>query len=152
MKEVAREKRDSPLESARKWLNDFYSKGLSGASISDEECDEALKRMKEACTVTPEILSIVVVWMKEEKVRLFCAPFEAEWQCVALLLDKLVDNILSTDGDCVIFGAPKVIVECTLSTLQCSAYDREAVMESVAERAASQSIKTYAGDGRLSWL
>lgn len=132
MKVVAREKRDNPLESAIKWLDEFYSKGLLGESISDDERDEAMKKMKEATQVTPEIISIVIEWMKEQEVRFICAPFEAEWQCVALVLDKLADIILSTDGDCVILGAPKVIVELTLSTSQCFVYDRACVLSSLA--------------------
>jgi 5'-3' exonuclease len=131
MKDVARENRDSPLESARKWLNEFYSKGLAGESISDEERDEALKRMKEATEVSPELVSMVVDWMREENIQFLCAPFEAEWQCVALVLDKLADNILSTDGDCVILGAPKAIVELSFSSQQCCVYDRAAVFEAM---------------------
>lgn len=75
-------------------MNEFYTKGLAGESISDEERDEALKRMKEASVVSPELVSTVVDRMREDNIEFLCAPFEAEWQCVALVLDKLADNIL----------------------------------------------------------
>jgi len=134
MKVVAREQRDGPQESARKWLDDFYERGRSGATISDEERDKALQKMKDSCVITPETLFVVAQWMKDELMTLFCAPFEAEWQCVSLVLDGIADCILSTDGDCVVLGAPKVVIELTLSTKQCYVYDRTTVFTSLVNK------------------
>lgn len=64
-------------------------------------------------------------------IQFFCAPFEAEWQCISLIMDGVADCILSTDGDCVVLGAPKVVVELTISTKQCYIYDRSTVMLSL---------------------
>jgi hypothetical protein len=61
MKIVARATRDyAPQESAQKWLDDFYRKGHSDASITDEGRDEAVRKMKNACKITPEIISMVI--------------------------------------------------------------------------------------------
>jgi 5'-3' exonuclease len=46
-------------------------------------------------------------------------------------MDGVADCILSTDGDCVVLGAPKVVVELTISTKQCYNYDRSTVMLSL---------------------
>lgn len=131
MKVVAREQRDTPLESAQEWLTEFYEKGKSGATISDQEREEAAQKMKESCNITPEIISMVIQWMKDESMRFCCAPFEAEWLCVSLVLDGEADVVLSTDGDCVVLGAPKAVVELTLSSKQCCIYDRDAVLSSL---------------------
>jgi 5'-3' exonuclease len=93
--------------------------------------EKAIHKMKNACKITPEIISIVIDWMKQELIQFFCAPFEAEWQCISLIMDGVPDCILSTDGDCVVLGAPKVVVELTISTKQCYIYDRSTVMLSL---------------------
>jgi 5'-3' exonuclease len=69
--------------------------------------------------------------MRQELIQFFCAPFEAEWQCVSLVMYGVADCILSTDGDCVVLGAPKVVVQLTISTKQCYIYDRSTVMSSL---------------------
>ena len=131
MKVVAREQRDTPQESAQEWLKEFYEKGKSDATISDQEREEALRKMKDASKITPAIIFMVVQWMKEESILFYCAPFEAEWLCVSFVLDSEADFVLSTDGDCVVLGAPKAVVELTLSSKQCCIYDRDAVLSSL---------------------
>ena len=49
-------------------------------------------------------LSMIVDWMKEVGANCACAPCEARWQCTHVEKAKIVDAVISKDGDCVALG------------------------------------------------
>jgi 5'-3' exonuclease len=58
-----------------------------------------------------DVPAAVYRWAKANNVRIVCAPFEAEWQLVALLRQGVVDAIVSTDTDNLVLGASLVFTE-----------------------------------------
>lgn len=130
MKSATREERDSPRAAARQWLADFYERGKTGGTITDEEREEAMKHMKTACGRTKYVTSLIIEWMRAKSINYFCAPFEAEWQLVRFQRDGKIDLILTIDGDAFALGATHVIADITLSNESCCLFDKERFLKS----------------------
>ena len=60
----------------------------------------SMKNIKKITHRSNELTNLVIKWMVSKDIKYVCAPFEVEWQCVYLEHMKLVDAVMSIDGDC----------------------------------------------------
>ena len=81
-----------------------------------------------------EILSLVISWMNTEHIKHFCATFEAECQYVCLEQLKIVDGVVSTDGDCITHCVSKFYYEVNFEQRAFLLCDREIESTNVQEK------------------
>jgi 5'-3' exonuclease len=87
-----------------------------------------MKQMKTACRPTPSLIASVVNWMKEDGIEFYGAAFEAEWQAIHDERQKVVDAVLSVDGDCVVLGVQHLYFMTRFSDLQVGLFDQERII------------------------
>lgn len=75
-----------------------------------------------------DVLEIVRMWLTNNGVVHFCAPFEAEWQLMHLEQAQLLDGILSADGDTFIVGGNMQVLDVKWNTGECIVYNRAKIL------------------------
>jgi 5'-3' exonuclease len=105
IKRIARQAREGSFLEAWNRLEAFMTKGKSTNSpISDKERKDAVKDMLLHTKPGEEIISLVKNWMMAECISYECAPFEADWQLIALEQQGIIDGIMTNDSDLIALG------------------------------------------------
>lgn len=117
MKSVARATRDRRLNTAKKWLHDFYKDAREGIPITEERRAKLNKNLAAVAVPNDTVLKMVTDCFDSEGIEYECAPFEAEAQLVHLEKEGFLDAILSVDGDHIILGARNLLTDLRLNSM-----------------------------------
>ena len=103
MKARVSEKRAGEAGKRLAKLRDLWRRGNS------DDYGEVQRLKKGCCVVRPDIVFVAVKRLRELGVRCLGSPFEAEWQCVMLQKQGLVQGILSKDSDVLALGGTNLL-------------------------------------------
>ena len=79
----------------------------------DHSIDKIRRKQKLAAQITQDVFYEVMERLKQEGVRIICAPFEADSQLVALSRQGIIDYAVTNDSDIPFQGANKTIRKVT---------------------------------------
>lgn len=125
MKKVARLERDNKHNKAKQWLDSFYADARANRPIEPERRDSAMKYLKDVTNPDETITSYVLDWMNREGIAHECSLMEAEWQLVQLEKEKVIDVIMTTDGDAIVLGGKTILFDINFNKKQWKVFRQE---------------------------
>ncbi len=103
-------------------------KEIYGVGCADDY--EEVKKLRKSIVYRREDLTAMIInECRKRGVKVFSAPFEADWQLVSAQLDNLIDVIISDDSDLFIIGGDKIVTELDYETGACCFYEREEILQ-----------------------
>ena len=115
--------RESRRNTALERLDDIYSNG-------DADDYEEAKKLRTSIVYRREDLAAMIInECRKMGVKIFAAPFEADWQLVSAQVDNLIDVIISDDGDLFIIGGDNIVTDLDYETGECCFYKRDEILQ-----------------------
>lgn len=91
--------------------------------------NDVKKLRKTIATRREDFTTMVVDECKKIGVKIFCAPFEADWQLIEAQKSSFIDFILSDDGDLLVIGGDHIITDVNYTTGECCFYEKKVIMQ-----------------------
>lgn len=108
-----------PLLKIKEQENREYRKNIAAAKVQqaleDEDYDEAYKYSKQTSRLTREMIDEAKKLIEYLGLPIIQAPGEADAQAAFMCRNNDVDYVASSDMDCLVFGAPSLVTNLTLS-------------------------------------
>ena len=115
--------RESRRNTALERLDEIYSNG-------DADDYEEAKKLRTSIVYRREDLAAMIInECRKMGVKIFAAPFEADWQLVSAQVDNLIDVIISDDGDLFIIGGDNIVTDLDYETGECCFYKRDEILQ-----------------------
>jgi 5'-3' exonuclease len=91
---------------------------------------ERVKSLRKQCVFRRDDFTLMIIdECGKRGIKVFCAPFEADWQLVAAQQAGIIDNIITDDGDLFVIGGDNIIMtEVNYYTGRCCFYKRSEVL------------------------
>ena len=84
---------------------------------------------KELASPRVDFIAMIIKFCVKNKIKYCSAPFESDWQIVALQQQGLIKHIISSDGDLFVLGDDSIITNINYSSRVCCVYNRESILQ-----------------------
>jgi 5'-3' exonuclease len=128
MKAATKRRRKQQREegSARTKLNKIYEAAARDPAAADYS--GAQRQRQNIAAPRDDLIAMLINWCKEVGIPYCCAPFEADWQLIALQQMNIINGIMTDDGDLFILGGDNIITDTCFTSGKCCIYRREDIL------------------------
>ncbi len=117
---------------------------------------ERVKSLRKQCVYRRDDLTVMIInECRRLDIKVFCAPFEADWQLVAAQRAGIINNIISNDSDIFVIGGDNIMTAVNFYTGTCCLYKRSEVLQRPTMKGVSndlQALSTILGNDYIERL